>query len=275
MRYNAGVLVSAGRAWLIDPGPHPDEIAAAADLAVGLGATLERITLTHSHWDHILGPERLPDVPAIAHEQFDATLSANLERTLALISRWEQRSGYSRSKPFTAPYLSETVRDGQTMTLGELELLMVHVPGHATDQLAIFEPTSGALWAADILSNYEIPFISHSLAAYEETLAKLARLDIRVVVPGHGDPSDDPAAIRRRVDEDRAYLDELRARVAGVVAAGGSVEEAVETCASMSFREADENRGAHRLNVESSYIELGGDASPDRVGWAQQGLFDE
>jgi glyoxylase-like metal-dependent hydrolase (beta-lactamase superfamily II) len=275
MRYNAGVLTSAGKSWLIDPGPHPDEIAEAADLAIGLGATLTGIVLTHNHWDHILGPERLPDVPALAHAQFEAALTENLASTLAMVTRWEQRFGYRRREPFASPYLSETLRDEQTVRLGTLGLRIIHVPGHAADQVAIFEPVSGALWAADTLSNYEIPFVSHNLAAYEESLAKLARLDIRLLVPGHGDPTDDPEAITQRIDEDRAYLRELRARVAAVVAAGGSVVQAVDACAAMTFREPGENRGPHRLNVESAYIELGGDASPELVGWAQEGLIDE
>lgn len=275
MRYNAGVLFSAGQAWLIDPGPHPDEVAAAADLAARLGAAQITIALTHSHWDHILGPERLPGAPVLAHEAFERTLSQNAAGTLAMVARWEGRFGYERAAPFTPPSPQLIARDGQTMRLGELELLLLYVPGHAADQLAIFEPASGALWAADTLSNDEIPFVSHSLAAYEPALARLAGLPIRALVPGHGDPTTDEAEIRRRIDEDRAYLDGLRARVERVVAAGDPVEEAVAACADMAFRKPEENAGPHRLNVESAYIELGGRADPDRVGWAQKGLIDE
>ncbi len=268
MRYNAGLLASGGQVWLIDPGPHPDETAAAADLAAGLGA-IARIVLTHSHWDHILGPERLPGAPTLAHELFAPTLERNSEGTLAMIARWEARHGYhQRAAPFRPPQVDAEARDGDTARLGELELQLIHIPGHAADQLAVFEPASGALWAADTLSDAEIPFVSHSLAAYEAALAKLAALPIRALVPGHGAPSADPAEIRGRLDADRRYLAELRARVA-------RVEEAVAACADLVFREPAENAGPHRLNVESAYIELGGPADPDRVGWSQKGLIDE
>ena len=190
-------------------------------------------------------------------------------------ARWEGRHGSGRAEPFRPPPCDAVARDGETARLGELELQLIHIPGHAADQLAIFEPSAGALWAADTLSDVEIPFVSHSLAAYEATLAKLAALPIRVLVPGHGEPTDDPGAIRGRLEADRHYLAELRARIGRVVAAGGPLEEALAACAAMAFREPAENAGPHRLNVESAYIELGGPADPDRVGWAQKGLIDE
>ncbi|GAB4424528.1 MAG: hypothetical protein OHK0015_03430 [Chloroflexi bacterium OHK40] len=275
MHYNAGLIVSAGSAALIDPGPHPDDVAAAADLAASLGARVELVLLTHSHWDHILGPERLPGVPVAAHTSFAATLAAQQEPTLRMIGRWEQRFGYGREAPFTPPVITTLLGDGASLTVGDLAFQAIHIPGHAADQLALFEPASGALWAADTLSDVEIPFVSDSLDAYEQSLARLARLPMRALVPGHGNPTDDPTAIVERLSADRAYLAELRERVAAVLRAGGSLEMAVERCAGMLFREPAANAAPHRLNIESVYIELGGQADPARVGWVQEGLIDE
>ena len=274
MAYNAGVLTSAGQVWLIDPGPHPDETASASTLAASLGTPVG-IVLTHSHWDHILGPERLPDLPVVAHAHFAATLSAHQETTLAMIARWEQRFGYVRAAPFRMPRLHATIQDAQEIVVGDLALTLLHIPGHAADQVAIFAPSSGMLWAADTLSDTEIPLVSHSLSAYEATLARLAALPIQALVPGHGAPTTDRAEIHRRLDADRAYLDDLRRRVARAVSAGAAVAEAVTMCATMTFRSPVANAGAHRLNVESVYLELGGDADATQVGWAQHGLIDE
>jgi glyoxylase-like metal-dependent hydrolase (beta-lactamase superfamily II) len=275
MAYNAGALVHGRTCLLIDPGPHPDEVDRAAAFAADAGATVAYLLLTHSHWDHILAPERLPGVPVAAHEAFAATLAGNAEGTLAMITRWEARFGYARPVPFALPPVDLALADGAVLDVGGLALTAVHIPGHAADQLALFEPESGALWAADTLSDMEIPFVSDSLGAYETTLARLAALPIRALVPGHGQPTTDQAAIRGRIDADRAYLDELRRAVEAVVRAGGSVEEAVAACAGMVFRAPAENGPYHRLNVESAYIALGGAADPDKVGWAQKGLVDE
>jgi len=274
MAYNAGLIASGTRCLLIDPGPHPDETDRAVALAAELGAAIAHVLLTHSHWDHMLGPERIPAAPVAAHADFSATL-ARSGRTIAQIARWEARFGYARSGAFPLPQVALPLADDAMLPLGELVLQALHIPGHAADQLALFEPTSGALWAADTLSDLEIPFISHSLAAYERTLERLATLPIRVIVPGHGAPTSDATAIRARLDADRAYLDELRHAITLVVQAGGSVAEAVAACATMRFREPQENARPHRLNVESCYIGLGGAANPAMVGWAKQDLIDE
>jgi hypothetical protein len=67
----------------------------------------------------------------------------------------------------------------------------------------------------------------------------------------------------------------LRAGVESALASGGDVEAARAACAGIPLKHAGENRGPHRLNVESVFIELGGAADPDAVGWRQQGLADE
>jgi hypothetical protein len=143
------------------------------------------------------------------------------------------------------------------------------VPGHASDQLAVYQPEHASLWASDILSDLEIPFISHSLAAYERTLARLAELEIRTLVPGHGAPCG-AAGASARVETDRDYLAELRQRVTAGLQAGLPLAETVAACAGMNYCRKADNEPYHRLNVESVYVELGGAAGPARVGWATE-----
>jgi hypothetical protein len=69
---------------------------------------------------------------------------------------------------------------------------------------------------------------------------------------------------------DRAYLADLRARVGRVVEAGGTVEAALAACADMPLHLPEENAPYHRMNVESAYIELGGEADPRSVGWGRE-----
>lgn len=275
MAYNCGAFISAGSAALIDPGLRPEGLALLTGLLAEQGAALERIIITHSHWDHILGPELLPPAPIVAHAAYAPTIEQNREGTLRMIARWDAHFKVERDRPFAPPLPDETAEDGHELRVGDLTLRLIHVPGHAADQIAIYEPASATLWAADILSDIEIPFVSHSLAAYEASLERLAGLEIRALVPGHGAATTDPAEIAARLAVDRAYLAELRARTQAVVDAGGGVEAALAACAEMTFKHPAANSFQHRLNVESAYIELGGAADPDKVGWAQKGLIDE
>ena len=141
-------------------------------------------------------------------------------------------------------------------------LQLRHAPGHSPDQLLIYWPDGALLWAADMLSDLEIPYIIHSLAVYERTLAMLSRWDIGTLIPGHGQFTSALGEIRTRIAEDIAYLEALRERVTQAVEQGYSVEETVMSCADMCYRYPDENDGAHCFNVETVYVELGGDADP-------------
>ena len=268
---NSGAWISAGEAVLVDPCMRPDEIDALAQFVAGQGAVPRWLVLTHSHWDHILGPERLPGVPTLAQRRYLDEVKHDEADIRRYIAQWE--AGFQRQRgpqeAFVIPLPDETFDQERTLAVGGLTLHALHVPGHAADQLALFEPGEACLWASDLLSDVEIPYVSDNLADYERTLDQLAAYPVRVLVPGHGHPSTDPAEFRARLDADRAYLAELRERVTRAAQAGRSVEEAVALCADMEYRRPAETEHVHRLNVESVFLELGGQADPRRVGHKQ------
>lgn len=266
---NSGVWLDDGQACLIDPGIFPDEIEHIARFVREQGAEPVAIILTHSHWDHILGPERFPGVPTIAQAEYLTVVDQYGSQIRREIARWEDQFGLRRTQHFAIPRPDRMFAEAMSQAVGSLTLHLRHAPGHAADQLVAYLAETATLWAADTLSDLEIPFISHSLAAYERTLAELATWDVQVLVPGHGHATRDEAEIRARLAEDRAYLAELRERVERAVAGGLTVDETVERCTDMHFRHPEENAGAHRLNVESAYFEMGGAADPRAVGWGR------
>jgi glyoxylase-like metal-dependent hydrolase (beta-lactamase superfamily II) len=275
MAYNAGVFLRDGQALLIDPGPHPDETDALAAFVSAHGATVAAIMLTHSHWDHILGPERLPSAPLVAQARYPETATRDSDGIAVQVTRWEVQHGHARAMAFVIPQPGQLIGDAGELEIGGARLQLLHIPGHANDQLAIFAPDEGWLWAADTLSDLEIPFVSESLAEYEHTLERLATLPAGVAVPGHGSPTGSPADIAARIAEDREYLAALRAGVTAAMTTGGGVEAARSICAGVRLKNDAENHGAHRLNVESVFLELGGAGDPNLLGWKQKGLFDE
>ncbi len=265
---NSGVWLNGFQAILIDPAIYPAEIAAMRDFLAARDIEPASLILTHSHWDHVFGPAHFPGVPIMAHANFSRRAHAPDAHLLEKIARFEEEADIHRDAPFVIPTPAQTFDDEGELRLGDRTLRLTHAPGHAADQTTVYDAASGTLWAADMLSDLEIPFVSDSLAAYERTLAGLAGRDIRALVPGHGAPTTDRAEIQARLADDRAYLAELRERVARAVAAGQTLGEAVAACADMRFRRPDDNAGPHRLNVESVYAELGGDTAGEAVGWA-------
>jgi hydroxyacylglutathione hydrolase len=266
---NSGAFVSGGEALLIDPCMRPAEIDALAAAVDALGAVPLWLLLTHSHWDHILGPEHLPGVPVLAQARYPVAIAQSANSLRTELGKWEAHTGRERLTPFVPPVPDVLVADDFTLPVGALNLLLLHVPGHAADQLAVYDPASATLWASDILSDIELPLVADNLSAYEATLNRLAVLDLRVLVPGHGTPTTDAAPIQTRLSEDRAYLAELRARVSTALDQGLTPAETVDLCATIPYRLPAENASPHRLNVESAYLELGGPGDRRALGWGQ------
>ena len=264
---NAGALVCRGEACLVDPGVYPDEIAAWERFLHAQGIRPQALVLTHHHWDHILGPERFPGVPVVAHAAYLASVGG--PEGAPEVARRLAEEGIARVAPFCVPQPDAVFEDTHTLTIGDggLRLELLHAPGHAPDQLVVYDRQHATLWSADMLSDREIPFVSHNLAAYQQTLEHLSALELRRLVPGHGQPTADPRAIQARLDEDRAYLAELRARVERAVRAGRSAQAAVALCGEMRYRCPAAMAALHRLNVESAYLELGGAGDPAAIGW--------
>lgn len=265
LHYNAGAFVSGGEACLVDPGLLPEEIQA---LLADVGDRRVRyVILTHADWDHILGPEQLPPATVVAHAAYADDLDR--EGIRAVLAQFEHHAGVARTRQFEPPVPTLTFEHAIELTVEELDLRLDHAPGHTASMLTIYEPQSACLWAADVLSDIELPSIIHDLESYARTLARIAELEIRTLVPGHGTATSERAQIRRRLDEDRRYLEQLRRGVADAVAAGKSLEETVDVCAAIDLSRSDDDAVTHRLNVEKVYADLGGDADPAEVGFAR------
>jgi len=268
---NSGIILGGESVCLIDPGILPIELKAFTDFIASRQVHIEYLILTHSHWDHLFGPEWFPGVPVIAHENFDRAMQGEAAgKILRYVERLTTHFEIEREKPFVIPHPDQTISEMKSLELEGLEITLIHTPGHAEDHLSIYLPEDGTLWAGDILSDEEIPYIMYSLDAYEATLAKLAELDIRCIVPGHGIPTLDASEIKSRLSNDRAYLARLHEQVERAVAEGLNVEETGASCSGFTHPSMAENQNPHKLNIESVYIELGGEADLTRVGWNQK-----
>ncbi|HQE92936.1 MAG TPA: MBL fold metallo-hydrolase [Anaerolineae bacterium] len=265
---NSGVFLADDEACLVDPGIAPETSTDIARFVTEQGATPRAIVLTHAHWDHVMGPEHFPGVPVIAHADYRRIRREHGEDLQRQVAAWEAQAHVCRTRPFVLPQPTYAFDTALTLTLGNARLRLVHAPGHAPDQCIAYHVEEALLWAADMLSDVEIPFV-HSLTAYEQTLAHLATLDLRVLVPGHGAPTTDADEIRRRLMADRAYLAELRERVAAAVAAGQTLAETVVACAAMPLPRPANDPTPHTWNVESAYAELGG-CVEEPVGWERE-----
>jgi hydroxyacylglutathione hydrolase len=252
---NAGIFMRDGEAYAVDPSIFADEIDALAGHIRDSGSRLRGIILTHSHWDHILGPERMPGVPVIAHAMVADHLGADSADVARLVAQRLAANGSPRQAEFIPPQIDVMVTERMTLPFAGGSLRFFHAPGHCSDQLVVYESRERTLWAADMLSDVEIPFIE-DVAAYRQTLEHIMTLDIAVLVPGHGTPTADPVEIKERIASDHAYLVELERAAAGLIGEGRTLENVRQALGDRPVRNPEVNAKEHLRNIETVYQAL-------------------
>lgn len=267
MAYNTGVILNADHACLIDPGLYPDELATLAHFVQAQGAMVGTIVLTHSHWDHILGVQDFPTAEVLTQAQYLTLVRQYETELLHEVQHWYAQTSPVRAHLFRIPLPARTFEQTMSLTVGTLTWQLLHMPGHAADQCMLYHADTGTLWAADMLSDEEIPFVSDRLSAYEQSLQQVAALPVYALVPGHGTATTDPGDIQARLAADRAYLTNLHTTVDQAIRAGKTLAATVAACASITYRSPAANALPHRLNVEQVYVELGGKTDGSPVGW--------
>lgn len=267
---NSGIYIGEGSAYLVDPGMAPDELESIAQFLVEHQLTPRQLILTHSHWDHLLGPIRFPNVSIITQANYRRIFNDFRESYIRQrVSRWHTKYDVPLVNPFVVPTPDDTFTDMTILTDKRIELHLCYAPGHTDDLLVIYQPEYATLWASDMLSDIEIPFIWYSIDAYQNTLVTLSKWDIEILVPGHGSCATNSSEVQNRISEDLAYVKELRDRIITAINAGKTLNETLEFCTQMHYRNLDENADSHLLNVENGYIEFGGETDQEEIGWEQ------
>lgn len=163
------LLVRGNEVAVVDTGTPGSAASVEAGLkAAGLGwGSVKHVILTHQHDDHAGGLAEI--VP-----QISATLYAGTDDVAAIDAAGKQ---------------IQAVKDGDDV----FGLQMVGTPGHTLGHVSIFEPGTGVLVAGDALRNQNVlegsaPQYTADAAQAAASVKKLAGLDVRVILPGHGQP---------------------------------------------------------------------------------------
>lgn len=171
------------------------------------------LIFTHSDWDHILGYGAFPEAKVIASAKFQQ----QPERTdiVEQIQTFDDRYYLKRDYDITYPEVDLVIHeDGQQLQLGQTTVTFYLSPGHTADGIITVIEPEGILLAGDYLSDIEFPYVYSSSVDYEATMEKLeqvlSRHDVRVLVPGHGNVTTDPAAMKARIEQSVRYLQTVR-----------------------------------------------------------------
>lgn len=170
---------STRRAIVIDPGGDADELAAEI---VGQRLSITAIVATHAHFDHIIAAERLRAVtgaPFMLHDDDRPLLD------------WMQESGrlFLGVELPPPPEVDTSAKEGDRITVGEVELQVVHTPGHSPGSISLVAPDgvfSGDTLFAGSIGRTDLPG-GDMKALLNAVRSKLFVLDEGLAVyPGHG-----------------------------------------------------------------------------------------
>ncbi|WP_284732124.1 MBL fold metallo-hydrolase [Sphingobium nicotianae] len=171
------------RGALVDPG---GDLARLKRVVAQHGVTLEKILVTHGHIDHcgqagVLAREL--GIPIEGPHEEDRYWIARLEDDG---KRWGLPG-----QPFEP---DRWLVDGDTVTVGNLELDVYHCPGHTPGHVVFHHPQSKLAIVGDVLFQGSIGRSDFPRGNFEELVAsitgKLWPLGGETIfVPGHGQPS--------------------------------------------------------------------------------------
>jgi len=144
---------------------------------------ISHILNTHGHFDHIVSNGKL-DLP-------DAVLAIHrADRNLLMAGGGAPMFGL----PFVpSPEPTLMLEDGMVLQVGELEVKVIHTPGHSPGCVCFHVPQDGAVVTGDTLfagsvGRTDLP--GSDPAAMQESLRRLIRLPTETkVYPGHGPAS--------------------------------------------------------------------------------------
>jgi glyoxylase-like metal-dependent hydrolase (beta-lactamase superfamily II) len=170
-------IVEAGPVLVvIDPGPDDESHLAAINQRLA-GATVGVVLVTHAHPDHLPLADRL----ARAHH--------------ASVKRYPE------------------LGDREVVRVGTLNVTALFTPGHSADHLCFWLADDHALFTGDLILGRGSSMVTYpegDVAAYLQSLDKVAALKPRMLFPGHWDPVENAM---QKIEEYRAHRLEREAQI--------------------------------------------------------------
>jgi glyoxylase-like metal-dependent hydrolase (beta-lactamase superfamily II) len=173
---NAGLMTGPGTntyllgthdVAVLDPGPDDDSHLEAI-LQAAAGAAIRWVVVTHTHADHSPLARRLA------------------ERTGARVVGLPPPDDGRQDTSFVPQHRPA---DGERLPVGDVELIAIHTPGHASNCVCYLLAAERLLFTGDHVLEGVSPVIlppDGDMAAYLDSLDKLQSRDFERIAPGHG-----------------------------------------------------------------------------------------
>ncbi len=145
-------------------------------------ADIKQVINTHGHFDHIGGNGYFINAKVAIHENdADIIETGDIERSVADFFD-------GKLKPRT---VDMKLKEGDVLNIGGMELEVIHTPGHTPGSICLYNRKDGILFTGDTIfangvGRTDLP--GGDPNALRESIEKLKKLDVKIILPGHGEP---------------------------------------------------------------------------------------
>jgi glyoxylase-like metal-dependent hydrolase (beta-lactamase superfamily II) len=243
---NTGFIVGRRGIIAIDTGVSylagKDVIAAIAGITP---KPVEVAVLTHATQEFIFGAHAFQQdgIAVLAHRKTAALIRQRCEHCLTLL---RQMLGDEAMRETQVPTPDRLIDRSTTIDLGQRKVdLLYYGWAGAPGDLAVFDRTSGTLFAGGLVSAQRIPNLRDAqLDGWLKALEQLRKLPVKQVVPGFG-PVGDKAEIDRMLE----YLRQLQTATKKHYREGDSLIETMRSADLPAFRNWQGYDTRHAQNV--------------------------
>jgi hydroxyacylglutathione hydrolase len=173
---------ATGKAAVLDPGGMNPQLEAAIN-QIG-EKNVEKILLTHGHFDHIGGVsvlQKKTGAQVFLYEE-DKDFPGNSSLNLSVMAIGQEIPSFS---------VDRLLKDGETFSLGKTAFTVLHTPGHTQGSCCYL--SENVLFTGDTLMRNSVgrtDFPTGNMPKLTKSLQQLALLPGNYTIyPGHGEPS--------------------------------------------------------------------------------------
>ena len=175
---------ATGKAAIVDPGGDVERILAAVEK---MGATVEKVILTHGHMDHCAASD-------ILRQQFGIPIEGPQKADdfwIAKLPEWCEMSGFPHADAFVP---DRWLEDGDVVSVGEQELNVLFCPGHTPGHVVFYYAQQKVAWVGDVIFQGSVGRTDFPRGNAEQLVASIREKlfplgDDVTFIPGHGPTS--------------------------------------------------------------------------------------
>lgn len=185
------LLCGTSRALLVDSGLGVADIRAVTNRLTSLPLL---VATTHVHWDHIGGHKNYTDSEIAVHEQEKDWLSGRFPLPLSVVKHNLTREPCEFPADFSIDHYQifqgipqRLLHDGDSITLGNRKLQVMHTPGHSPGHCCFYEPARGYLFSGDLIYGgcLDAFYPTTDAELFWQSVKKIQPLKIARIFPGH------------------------------------------------------------------------------------------